>query len=106
MKKTPKYGFNKPEGNDIVSTPGEGPVALNENADMIEEKLAALELALPIVSDTEPPNQPVGALWFDTSGGPLDPSEGGEPVMIVGNVYVGPTPQENTDLLWYDTSES
>ena len=68
--------------------------------------LAALELALPIVSDTEPPNQPVGALWFDTSGGPLDPSSGGEPVMIVGNVYVGPTPPENTDLLWYDTSES
>ena len=66
MKHTEHYNLNLPEANDLVSTPGQGPVALNENAENIDAELHRLDTQYgeiaPLTGSVNPTNLTVGAV--------------------------------------------
>ena len=75
---------------------------------VIDPSVFPFQAGLPIVSDVMPQSQPVGALWFDTSGGPWEPGGiggSGGTVVIAGNVHIGDTAPDDTELIWYDTGD-
>ena len=62
--KTPIYGYEKPDPSDYYDVE-----VFNRNSDISEKELHHFDSRLPVVSDTQPPNQAEGALWLDTSVG-------------------------------------
>ena len=70
--------------------------------DALDAKVTLLAANLIIISPTQPPAQPPGGLWLDTSDGPASIGESG---IAVGNAIVSDTdPVKQTEYdLWFNT---
>lgn len=73
----------------------------NEVVKTLKAEIAWLKAMLPVTSDTEPEDQPIGGIWHDI-GKPEEAEQPptGESVLVVLNSIVSQTEPEDKTLLW------